>query len=318
MNEFSSLNGYAVKDATARNIAKGRNQAVSFNDYVTMIAALNSMDKDEYKIGQNIYIGTVGVPDLWVYSVESIAHTFDYVSDEDIVAKLEANTTIQAGNYKLAPLEGQKVDMTTYDNKIAELEGSIVKYNNDTDMLDVYYNGVVVGSLNCGFQFDGVLYDDGVVNERYFTLDFVVTDENGANSVINTTDNAYMLLSVQGSENYPNAHIMAYMNKEINLSNFNYLDIVLSGSLLAYTNENYPLAIGFGSEKGLTSFTSLEKYLSFYKNSIGSGTLEKQTVTLDASQLDGNYYLYLYLGQNYQSSGSATGKGYIYELKLRQ
>ena len=120
MAEFTSLNGYMVKDATARNIAKGRNQAVAFVDYATMIETLNEFEKDEYKAGQNVYIGVVGVPDLWVYSVEDIRHTFEYVSDEDIVEMLKANTTIQVGFFKLAMLEGQKVDLTTYDQKLAE------------------------------------------------------------------------------------------------------------------------------------------------------------------------------------------------------
>lgn len=136
MAEFSSFNGYTVKDTVARNIAKGRNQAVAFNNYATMIEALNAMEKDEYKTGQNIYIGVVGVPDLWVYSVEGIKHTFDYVSDDDVVAKLTANTTIQAGYFKLAMLEGQKVDMTTYDQKLAEHTADIDVLNQKATKLE--------------------------------------------------------------------------------------------------------------------------------------------------------------------------------------
>jgi hypothetical protein len=39
MAEFSSLNGYTVKDTTARNIAKGRNQAVAYSNYGAMVDA---------------------------------------------------------------------------------------------------------------------------------------------------------------------------------------------------------------------------------------------------------------------------------------
>lgn len=129
MPEFSSLNGYTVKDTTARNIAKGRNQAVAFSDYATMIAELNVMEKDQYKTGQNIYIGIVGVPDLWVYSVESVVHNFSYVSDDDVVEKLTANTTIQAGYYKLAMLEGQKVDLTTVNEQLTKHTEDITELN---------------------------------------------------------------------------------------------------------------------------------------------------------------------------------------------
>lgn len=127
MAEFSSLNGYAVKDSVARSIAKGRNQAVAFTDYATMIEALNEYEKDEFKAGQNIYIGVVGVPDLWVYSVEDIRHTYIYESDEDVVEKLTTNTTIQVGFFKLAMLEGQKVDLTTYDQHLAKHDGDITE-----------------------------------------------------------------------------------------------------------------------------------------------------------------------------------------------
>ena len=133
MAEFTSLNGFMVKDATARNIAKGRNQAVAFVDYATMIETLNEFEKDEYKAGQNVYIGVVGVPDLWVYSVEDIRHTFEYVSDEEIVDKLKTYTTIQVGFFKLAMLEGQKVDLTTYDQILAEHTDDIAEINAEID-----------------------------------------------------------------------------------------------------------------------------------------------------------------------------------------
>ena len=136
MAEFSSLNGYTVKDNVARSIAKGRNQAVAFVDYETMIEALNELEKDEYKAGQNVYIGVVGVPDLWVYSVEDIRHTFIYESDEDVVEKLKNNTTIKVGFFKLAMLEGQKVDLTTYDQHLAKHDEDIAELNDSVEEIN--------------------------------------------------------------------------------------------------------------------------------------------------------------------------------------
>ena len=119
MKEFKSLNGYAVKDETARNIAKGRNQSVAFEDYATMINALKNLSNEDYKVGQNIYIGTVDVPDLWVYSIEPIVSSYIYTSDEEFINILSENKTIQIGYYNLAMLEGQKVDLTPYDEKLS-------------------------------------------------------------------------------------------------------------------------------------------------------------------------------------------------------
>lgn len=148
MAEFTSLNGYQVKDTVARSIAKGRNQAVAFTDYATMIETLNEYEKDEYKAGQNIYIGVVGVPDLWVYSVEDIRHTFIYESDDDIVDKLKNHTTVQVGFFKLAMLEGQKVDLTTYDQKLLEHDDKLEDHDGElktlTDSLGEDVNGMTV------------------------------------------------------------------------------------------------------------------------------------------------------------------------------
>lgn len=145
MAEFTSLNGYQVKDTVARSIAKGRNQAVAFTDYATMIEALNEYEKDEYKAGQNVYIGVVGVPDLWVYSVEDIRHTFIYESDDDIVDKLKNYTTVQVGFFKLAMLEGQKVDLTTYDQHLAKHDEDIEKNATDISELNSSLGGIRLG-----------------------------------------------------------------------------------------------------------------------------------------------------------------------------
>ena len=123
-NSTSGLSATNVQNAIDENasignqalaIAKGRNQSLAYNNYSEMVTALNSMSKDELKRGQNIYIGTVGVPDLWVYSVETSSVTYSYVNDETIVNSLGTNTTIQVGYYKLAQLETQKADLTNLD-----------------------------------------------------------------------------------------------------------------------------------------------------------------------------------------------------------
>ena len=88
-NTTSGLSATNVQGAIDENasignqalaIAKGRNQSLAYNNYSEMITALNGMTKDELKRGQNIYIGTVGVPDLWVYSVEDNSVNYNYVN----------------------------------------------------------------------------------------------------------------------------------------------------------------------------------------------------------------------------------------------
>ena len=96
----------------AESIAKGSNQALAYATYEKMVEVLNAMESDILRVGQNIYIGTVGVPDLWVYAVEEAKSEYTYESDDAMVAEIETNTALQIGYYKVAFLEGQKVDLS--------------------------------------------------------------------------------------------------------------------------------------------------------------------------------------------------------------
>ena len=96
------------------SIAKGANQALSYASYSAMVTAFNSLDGDEYNVGQNVYVVTTEVPDLWVSSVESTSSTYAYVDDATVINDLETNGYIQVGYYKLSMLETQKVDLTNY------------------------------------------------------------------------------------------------------------------------------------------------------------------------------------------------------------
>lgn len=99
---------------TAESIAKGANQALSFGDYTTMISVFNKLDNDTYRVGQNILIVTLNVPDLWISEVSEESTPYTYTNDEDFADTLKLQGHIQAGYYKLSALETQKVDLTDY------------------------------------------------------------------------------------------------------------------------------------------------------------------------------------------------------------
>lgn len=149
-NSTSGLSATNVQGAIDENasignqalaIAKGRNQALAYNSYSEMITALNGMTKDELKRGQNIYIGTVGVPDLWVYSVETTNTTYTYTNDETFVNGLNNNVTVQAGYYKLAQLETQKVDVGGINSSISGLQSDVGTLQNNIDNLETTVSG---------------------------------------------------------------------------------------------------------------------------------------------------------------------------------
>ena len=96
------------------SIAKGANQAIGFDTYEAMVSGLNGAASAVYRLGQSIYITTLGIPDLWISSIEETAVTYEYTSDADFIATLGLNGFVQVGYYKLSALETQKVDLTNY------------------------------------------------------------------------------------------------------------------------------------------------------------------------------------------------------------
>lgn len=96
------------------SIALGANQALSYANYQTMITVFNSLDDDVYNVGQNIYVVTTEVPDLWISSVESTSSTYTYTTDSAFTTALATDGYVQVGYYKLSALETQKVDLTNY------------------------------------------------------------------------------------------------------------------------------------------------------------------------------------------------------------
>lgn len=96
------------------SIALGNNQAIAFNNYETMVETFNSLPNTTYKVGQNIYIQTLNVPDLWVYSVENTSQTYTYTTDADLIDAILTNGYVQIGYYRISELETQQVDLTEY------------------------------------------------------------------------------------------------------------------------------------------------------------------------------------------------------------
>lgn len=123
------------------SIAKGANQALSYGNYSSMITVFNALDDDAYNVGQNIYINTLEVPDLWISSIESASSTYTYTTDAAFISALETDGYVQIGYYRLSALETQKVDLTNYvenTDYATQTTGGVAKmwtsYNEDNEL----------------------------------------------------------------------------------------------------------------------------------------------------------------------------------------
>lgn len=94
-------------------LIKGSSSAKTFTDYKALIAAVKQMPKTELIIGQNIYVSTKNVPDLWVYDVVDAFQEFEYTDDATIESLL-VDGTLNVGYYKFAALETLKVNLDDY------------------------------------------------------------------------------------------------------------------------------------------------------------------------------------------------------------
>ena len=117
----------------AESISQGGILPVVANNYEELVAAFNETPKESYVIGQNIYVVTVNVPDLWVMEITEEAVAYTYTTDEAFVNEIGENGYVQVGYYKLAQLEtkGNLQDYakkTDLDTKVDEWNGVIGGY----------------------------------------------------------------------------------------------------------------------------------------------------------------------------------------------
>lgn len=95
----------------AKSIAQGRARAVSFDTVSAMATALNSAAKTDYKVGDNLFIKALNVPDYWISKVND-SKSGDY------------------GYFEISPLETQSVDLSGYqtktDNSLATTSKTVV------------------------------------------------------------------------------------------------------------------------------------------------------------------------------------------------
>ena len=110
-------------------IAKGANQAKSFEDYTHVVNTLNAAGKDDYSVGQNLYVIQKDVPDLWISRTESKENQYILENQYNFIEEIAKNGYAHIGWYDVALLETQKVDLTEYITEEKLIEFS--NYNND-------------------------------------------------------------------------------------------------------------------------------------------------------------------------------------------
>lgn len=106
-------NTYATKTELQEGLA-GKSQSKTYTNYQAFVTAVNAMNNTTLKVGDNVFIVTPDVPDMWVSAVNSSSATYTYSSDSAIVTALGSANGLTVGYYVFRKLETQKVDLTGY------------------------------------------------------------------------------------------------------------------------------------------------------------------------------------------------------------
>ena len=109
-------NTYATKTELQNGLA-GKSQSKTYNNYQAFVTAVNAMNNTALKVGDNVFIVTQYVPDMWVSAVNSSSATYTYTSDSAIVTALGSANGLTVGYYVFRELETEKVDLTAYQTK---------------------------------------------------------------------------------------------------------------------------------------------------------------------------------------------------------
>ena len=100
-----------------QNGLAGKSQSKTYNNYQAFVTAVNAMNNTALKVGDNVFIVTQYVPDMWVSAVNSSSATYTYSSDSAIVTALGSANGLTVGYYVFRELETEKVDLTAYQTK---------------------------------------------------------------------------------------------------------------------------------------------------------------------------------------------------------
>lgn len=109
-------NTYATKTELQNGLA-GKSQSKTYNNYQAFVTAVNAMNNTALKVGDNVFIVTQYVPDMWVSAVNSSSATYTYTNDSAIVTALGSANGLTVGYYVFRELETEKVDLTAYQTK---------------------------------------------------------------------------------------------------------------------------------------------------------------------------------------------------------
>ena len=102
---------YATKNELSEGLA-GRATTKTYENYQAFVTAMGLLPKSELKVGDNIYIKTLNVPDMWVTAVNETSTAYTYTNDQAIINALDTTSGLTVGYFSFSKLETEKVNLS--------------------------------------------------------------------------------------------------------------------------------------------------------------------------------------------------------------
>lgn len=123
------INTYATKNELSEGLA-GKANTKTYENYQAFVTAMGLLPKSELKVGDNIYIKKLDVPDMWVTAVNATSASYTYTTDQAIINALDTTNGLTVGYFSFSKLETEKVDLSSYqtktDNSLATVDKTVV------------------------------------------------------------------------------------------------------------------------------------------------------------------------------------------------
>lgn len=120
---------YATKNELRDGLA-GRATTKTYENYQAFVTAVNAMNNTALKVGDNVYIKKLDVPDMWVTAVNATSSSYTYTNDQAIINALDTTNGLTVGYFSFSKLETEKVDLSSYqtktDNSLATADKTVV------------------------------------------------------------------------------------------------------------------------------------------------------------------------------------------------
>ena len=100
-------NSAQKKADSAYDLAAGRALALSVTNIENLVSSFKNASDTYAKVGDNIYVQQLNVPDFWVFKIDTNKANYTYTTDQAFLQAIARNGYVQVGYFQISQLEAK-------------------------------------------------------------------------------------------------------------------------------------------------------------------------------------------------------------------